>query len=539
MSARFLSAAYSRRSAPKAYSQSYLNTELAKVAASMMSYVIRNVTAATTMQKNDGMLVCNATAGAITVTLPSPAVGSGQPVTIKKSDTSGYAVTIGGTVDGTANRTLTSQNDSIVIQSDGTTWFRPTLTASGAGTSTFTGLPITGASLTVDTSTLTTTDLVVDGKAFDTANWTKQNLTVTANSIAAPDGTTTADTLTGTGADALVVQNLATTAASRYVVSVDLKWGNTARTQFGLYDVTGTAWVLRIEATWTAGVVTALATAQGAGGDYVITSLGSGWYRCTGTTTNAFTLGNTHSASIYPVAVTVAASGSYVYAWNMRVYARINAITATGPVDITGNTTMTGSLSVSTTLAVTGVATFTAQPILSSLTASRAVFTDASKGLVSNAITGTGDVVMSASPTFTGTMVVAGFTFTQSLGSLTAYATPGAFTQTLAAFFASTVSGATVMGYGTTGDVTLKNRAGTDALIVTANTLNVAMKGTATVTGAFGCNAAAAQTAYASGGALNAYVTGAFGLDSNANMSALHAMVVSIRAALVANGTMS
>jgi len=57
------------------------------------------------------------------------------------------------------------------------------------------------------------------------------------------------------------------------------------------------------------------------------------------------------------------------------------------------------TLAASSTLAVTGVATFTAQPILSSLTASRAVFTDASKGLVSNAITGTGNVVMSTSPT--------------------------------------------------------------------------------------------------------------------------------------------
>jgi hypothetical protein len=57
------------------------------------------------------------------------------------------------------------------------------------------------------------------------------------------------------------------------------------------------------------------------------------------------------------------------------------------------------TLSASSTLAVTGVATLTAQPILSSLTASRAVFTDASKGLVSNAITGTGNVVMSTSPT--------------------------------------------------------------------------------------------------------------------------------------------
>ena len=133
MSARFLSAAYSRRPAPKIYDPLFLNTELSRIAASMTSYVIRNVTAATTMQKNDGMLVCNATAGAITVTLPSPAVGSGQPVTIKKSDATANAITIGGTVDGVLNRTLPQKSDTLVIQSDGTTWFRPILTASGIG----------------------------------------------------------------------------------------------------------------------------------------------------------------------------------------------------------------------------------------------------------------------------------------------------------------------------------------------------------------------------------------------------------------------
>jgi hypothetical protein len=57
------------------------------------------------------------------------------------------------------------------------------------------------------------------------------------------------------------------------------------------------------------------------------------------------------------------------------------------------------NLKVSGTLGVTGVATFTAQPIVSSLTASLPVFTGASKGLVSNTMTGTGNVVMSTSPT--------------------------------------------------------------------------------------------------------------------------------------------
>ena len=76
---------------------------------------------------------------------------------------------------------------------------------------------------------------------------------------------------------------------------------------------------------------------------------------------------------------------------------------------------LAGNGSIGGTLAVTGVATFTAQPILSSLTASRAVFSDGSKGLVSNAITGTGNVVMSASPTLTGTIDAAALTASGNL----------------------------------------------------------------------------------------------------------------------------
>jgi hypothetical protein len=51
----------------------------------------------------------------------------------------------------------------------------------------------------------------------------------------------------------------------------------------------------------------------------------------------------------------------------------------------------------------------------SGLTASQAVFSDASKNLVSNAITGTGNVVMSASPTLTGTIGAASQTLSGSL----------------------------------------------------------------------------------------------------------------------------
>ena len=80
-----------------------------------------------------------------------------------------------------------------------------------------------------------------------------------------------------------------------------------------------------------------------------------------------------------------------------------SAFTYNATTDVlTVNTSTFGlNTSILGTLGVTGVATLTAQPILSSLTASQAVFTDGSKGLVSNAITGTGSVVMSSGATVT------------------------------------------------------------------------------------------------------------------------------------------
>jgi len=59
------------------------------------------------------------------------------------------------------------------------------------------------------------------------------------------------------------------------------------------------------------------------------------------------------------------------------------------------------------------------------------------------------------------------------------------------------------------------------------------------LSGGFGCNGKAIQTAYASGGALAGYATGAYGLDTATNMQAMFNLVVAMRAALVANGIMS
>jgi hypothetical protein len=75
------------------------------------------------------------------------------------------------------------------------------------------------------------------------------------------------------------------------------------------------------------------------------------------------------------------------------------SIITAGGVGIVKNLYVGANANVAGTLGVTGVATFSAAPIYSSLTASSAVATDASKALVSVTNTGTGNNVLATSPT--------------------------------------------------------------------------------------------------------------------------------------------
>ncbi len=95
--------------------------------------------------------------------------------------------------------------------------------------------------------------------------------------------------------------------------------------------------------------------------------------------------------------------------------------TGTGSVVLAASPTLTGTLAAangtfSGTLGLTGVGTFTAAPVFSSVTASQILSVDGSKSLVSVGTTGTGSVVLAASPTLTGTLAAANGTFSGTLG---------------------------------------------------------------------------------------------------------------------------
>ena len=102
-----------------------------------------------------------------------------------------------------------------------------------------------------------------------------------------------------------------------------------------------------------------------------------------------------------------------------------NIATAVATKADTASPTFTGTVTIPTlavtgTSALTGVATLTAQPILSSLTASKPVFTDASKGLVSTGTLGADQggtgVANNAAMTVTGS---GNFAYTRTLTGVT------------------------------------------------------------------------------------------------------------------------
>jgi hypothetical protein len=90
-------------------------------------FPITAVTASYTMTLNDSIVLVNATAGAITITLPLANECTQKRISIKKTDASANVVTIDGngaeTIDGTATKTLATQYKSYELVASGGAWW--------------------------------------------------------------------------------------------------------------------------------------------------------------------------------------------------------------------------------------------------------------------------------------------------------------------------------------------------------------------------------------------------------------------------------
>jgi hypothetical protein len=88
------------------------------------SAYVEVITANTTYTSADleQYIVADATAGSVTVTLPSVATVTGREFAVKKQDSSANSVIVSGTIDGGSSITLTTQNESVRVVSDGTSY---------------------------------------------------------------------------------------------------------------------------------------------------------------------------------------------------------------------------------------------------------------------------------------------------------------------------------------------------------------------------------------------------------------------------------
>lgn len=144
---------------------------------------------------------------------------------------------------------------------------------------------------------------------------------------------------------------------------------------------------------------------------------------------------------------------------------------------------VTGAISASTTVTVgtnllmpsAGVINFNSGNY--TITHSAGLLTTNGALTIVGALAGVTSLTLSGAISGGTTAAFTGITHTLGVTSTTAFATPSALSATQSTHFASTVSGASVMGYGTTNDVTLMNRAGTAVLGVVANTTGVTMAG--------------------------------------------------------------
>lgn len=159
-----------------------------------------------------------------------------------------------------------------------------------------------------------TTNLLLRSEEFEAAPWTVLNATITSNSVEAPNGTQTADTITdlSTAADARVRQELVNPISlGVYTASVYLKQGTTATTAAEIAFLNGLSIITGVIVRWDTKVV-----------DFnrgSLTDVGNGWYRL------SFSVANNDSGNTILI-FTIRASGDgtgaetgTVYAWGAQL----------------------------------------------------------------------------------------------------------------------------------------------------------------------------------------------------------------------------
>lgn len=140
-------------------------------------------------------------------------------------------------------------------------------------------------------STPQSRNLLTFTEEFDNAAYINSNVTVTANAIAAPDGTITADLLTAAAGASVNLQQSSVVAATSATYSIFAKQGSgeTQGNTFRLRNTTTATTLLEITINYSTGAITYVTGSTGA----TAVAFGNGWWRITLTATTGITPGNT------------------------------------------------------------------------------------------------------------------------------------------------------------------------------------------------------------------------------------------------------
>ena len=214
------------------------------------------------------------------------------------------------------------QHDTVTAYQPTTTQpitnYIPTLLTAPANTARFDHNPVTGESLGLLVEEQRT-NLLTYSEDFDNASWSKNNVTVTANTIVAPDGSLTSDkVIANVGINFhSVIQNPSITPSTVYTLSCFLKRGEY---QYGfLYSDGATKGaIFDLDSLTVTGSILGVPTSS------TIVDAGNGWARCSITfTSGVSTFSNTWvGPTSSPTSANIAGDGySGIYIWGAQLEA--------------------------------------------------------------------------------------------------------------------------------------------------------------------------------------------------------------------------
>ena len=148
------------------------------------------------------------------------------------------------------------------------------------------------------------TNLCLRSENFSNAVWAKDpTTTVTIDTDVAPDGATTADTLTATGGTGDTIRQQVTfTGDGTKVISLFVKQGTSSGTDIAVFDQTASAFRHKARISWSGGVPS-LATVTGSGTLYSVTAVANSFYRIA-ISAASVVAANTNLFYIYPSPLT-------------------------------------------------------------------------------------------------------------------------------------------------------------------------------------------------------------------------------------------